>query len=157
MIAFAKLAFLKARKIIDDLSSVHARTLAACQKAYAPYSGLRVGALLKAIGHDEAIEGCNVENASYPAGICAERNALFASVSKWGKISIEWVAVVTDGERSVCPCGMCLQAMAEFAREDFPVYLGNRRGIEQTFNFSQLLPHRFDGESLGRTKGGSSE
>ena len=131
--------------------------MAVCQKAHAPYSGLRVGALLKIVGRDELIAGCNVENASYPVGICAERNALFACVAKWGEISIEWVAVVANGDRSVCPCGMCLQAIAEFAREDFPVYLGNKYKIERNINFYQLLPHRFGGESLERAKGGRSE
>ena len=127
--------------------------MAACRKAHAPYSGLRVGAVLKVVGRDELICGCNVENASYPAGICAERNALFASVARWGEISIEWMVVVTDGERSVYPCGMCLQTMAEFEKGDFPIYLGNKRVIERDLNFYQLLPHRFDGESLG-CKGG---
>ncbi len=111
-----------------------------------------MGALLKVVGRDELMVGCNVENASYPAGICAERNALFGAVGKWGKIAIEWMAVVANGERSVCPCGMCLQVMSEFAPEDFPIYLGNRRNIERQVHFYQLLPQRFDGKSLRNPK-----
>ena len=83
---------------------------AARENAYAPYSGLKVGAAVRAGGR--VFAGCNVENASYPVGICAERGALCAAVAA-GCHEIEAVVVVSA--RPIAPCGMCRQALAELA------------------------------------------
>ena len=91
-----------------------ARAVAA--NAYAPYSGLRVGAALEGVG-GRTFTGVNVENASYPAGLCAERAALAAAVAA-GERRFSALAVATDSGAALTPCGVCLQALAEFGDLD---------------------------------------
>ncbi len=128
----------------QEIQKAHAQAIEVKKKAHAPYSQFHVGAVIKFIGEKELIEGCNVENASYPAGLCAERTGLFASVAKFGKKEIEWIVIVTNTHRPSPPCGMCLQAMTEFSQRDFPLYLGNEQKILKCLTFRQLLPHTFD-------------
>lgn len=85
---------------------------AAARHAYAPYSGFAVGAALETDAR-EVFTGVNVENASYPVGLCAERAALGAAVTA-GRREFARIAVATDGGTDVAPCGACLQALAEF-------------------------------------------
>ena len=80
--------------------------------AYAPYSGFNVGAAISAGG--KVFSGCNVENASYPVGLCAERAAIAAAVTA-GFRDIEAVVIMAD--KPIVPCGMCRQAIAEFNPE----------------------------------------
>ena len=81
-------------------------------RAYAPYSGFSVGAVV--VGPSgRSHHGVNVENASYPAGLCAERAALAAMVA-FGERSLRYVAVAAVGGQDCLPCGLCLQALAEF-------------------------------------------
>jgi cytidine deaminase len=115
------------------------------QRAYAPYSGYAVGAAALA-ADDTAVLGCNVENAAYPATICAERVALTAAVAL-GKADFTAIAVATrDG---AAPCGTCRQVMAELA-PDAEVYIANERGEYRTTTVAALLPDAFDGDSLRR-------
>lgn len=144
--------------VLEDLLR---RARLARERAYAPYSGFRVGAAVWMDGGSST--GVNVENASYGATVCAERSAILAAVSE-GRRSLEGVAVSTDaagsadpGERS--PCGPCLQVMAEFAGPSCLVALdagcdadGRMRG--DLFDFSQLLPWRF--RLAGGKTGGSA-
>lgn len=88
--------------------------------AYAPYSNFRVGAALLTTD-GLYFKGCNVENASYGAGICAERTAFVKAVSE-GHKSFKAIAVVTDKEAMCSPCGICRQFMREFAPK-LPVYM----------------------------------
>lgn len=114
-------------------------------KAYAPYSTFLVGASV--ITASKAIySGCNVENVSFGATICAERNALFQWVSQRpsGDDKILGLVLVTDTENPIItPCGMCLQVMAEFLREDTPVYICNLKGMAQPLAFRELFPKSF--------------
>ena len=87
-----------------------ARAVAA--RAYARYSGLHVGAALRAEGGAVYL-GVNVENASYPAGMCAERAALAAAVTA-GERRFTALAVATERNDAILPCGACLQALSEF-------------------------------------------
>jgi cytidine deaminase len=108
--------------------------------AYAPYSHFAVGAALLPEGGIEPITGVNVENASFPITMCAERNALFAAVAA-GHRRFTTVAVYADA--ATCPpCGACRQALAEFAPEIVVVFA--RRGEVVAAELSELLPERFE-------------
>ncbi len=119
----------------------------AMEHAYAPYSGFRVGAAL--LGADGSITvGCNVENASYPAGICAERSALSAAVSR-GVRAFTAVAIVTEAESPTPPCGICRQVLMEFAPH-LAVVSVTRSGAEAQWSLADLLPMAFTPTSLER-------
>jgi len=92
--------------------------------------------------------GVNVENSSYPVGVCAERSAIAAAVTA-GETSLEAVAVVTDMARPAAPCGMCRQALAEFG-SGMVVHLGGSAPEVpvRTVSLEDLLPEFFDGSML---------
>jgi len=109
--------------------------------SYSPYSHFQVGSCLV----DEKGElyfGCNVENASYGATICAERVAFFKALSE-GARDFQMILVLTDTKKPTPPCALCLQVMAEFCRPDFPIYLSNLDGIQSSHTFSELLSFPF--------------
>jgi cytidine deaminase len=120
-----------------------AQAIAARQLAYAPYSHYLVGAAV--LAEDGAvILGCNVENASYPATICAERVALTAAIAQ-GKRKLKAIAVATrDGGT---PCGICRQVMAELGIE-MQVYISDEHGNFRATTVRELLPDSFSGASL---------
>lgn len=110
------------------------------ENAYAPYSSFKVGAaLLCADG--TIFKGCNVENVSYPVGICAERAALAAAISA-GKKDFKAI-VVTGGDDYCFPCGMCRQALAEFAAPDFKIVVAKSEKETKVYKLSELLPEMF--------------
>jgi cytidine deaminase len=112
------------------------------EKAYAPYSLFLVGAALET-ENGKFYLGCNVENASYGATICAERVAILKAVSE-GSLKIKRVAIVADSKgQSVPPCGMCLQVMAEFCEANTEIILGTPQKIEKVLKFADLLPAAF--------------
>ncbi|WP_172330450.1 cytidine deaminase [Mangrovicoccus sp. HB161399] len=111
------------------------------ERAYAPYSGFKVGAALK--GSDGAVyRGCNVENAAYPEGTCAEAGAIAAMVAA-GVSRLTEIYVIADCPRPVPPCGGCRQKIAEFADADVPVTLATVAGEEMTTTVGELLPGAF--------------
>jgi homotetrameric cytidine deaminase len=112
-------------------------------RAYAAYSGFRVGAAVKAKNRDRIYAGCNVENASYGATICAERAAILSMVSDIGAAQLEFVVVVTDSDPVSVPCALCLQVIGEFAALDTPIHLASVDGIQTTYSLQELLPHPF--------------
>ena len=129
-----------------QMQALVARARAARERAYAPYSGFAVGAaLLDEQGRIHA--GCNVENAAYPQGVCAEAGALSAMVLAGG-VRVRALAVVGDGAGLVTPCGGCRQKLREFAAPDTPVLVGDRTRLRATFTLSQLLPESFGPEHL---------
>lgn len=114
------------------------RATAAKEKAYAPYSKFRVGAAL--MTDDGTIfEGCNVENSSYGLTICAERNAVFQAAFH-GKRKIAAVAVASDDDTFITPCGACRQVLAEFANSATEIILTTPNGKYQTVRLSKLFP-----------------
>jgi len=120
---------------------------AARERAYAPYSGFRVGAAVEA-GSGSVYAGCNVENASYGLTICAERVAVFKAVAA-GEQEITALAVVSGP--GATPCGACRQVLAEFTLqpEELRITVVNGRGDRRFYTLGQLLPVSFSGEELG--------
>jgi len=112
------------------------------EKAYAPYSKFRVGAaLLTKTGN--IYTGCNVEIASLGATNCAERTAIWKAVSEEGKIDIEKIAIVSDDEDYIYPCGICRQVIAEFADDDMELICTKKNGEYKTIRFGDMLPNAF--------------
>jgi cytidine deaminase len=119
---------------------------AAQQQAYAPYSRFRVGAaVLDEQGRVHA--GCNVENAAYPEGVCAEAGALSAMVLAGGRRAAALV-VVGSGAAPVTPCGGCRQKLREFGAPDMPVLVADETQWRARFQLGQLLPDSFGPDHL---------
>ncbi len=123
---------------------------AAMAHAHAPYSRFPVGAaVLSESGR--VFVGCNVENAAYPLGMCAEAGAIAALVAA-GERRIRAVAVVGGqaGDGRLCtPCGGCRQRIREFAGDGVPVHVGGPEGWRRSFTLGDLLPHSFGPDNLG--------
>jgi len=116
------------------------------QRAYAPYSKFAVGAaVLDEHGHIHA--GCNVENAAYPQGWCAEATAL-AHLVMAGGLRVHAVAVVGDAPAPVTPCGGCRQKLREFAADDVPVIVADLQAVRARFTLGELLPASFGPDHL---------
>jgi cytidine deaminase len=127
------------------LAELHEAAQAAMERAYAPYSGFHVGAAL--LTRDGAIVcGCNVENAAYPSGICAERGAVTAAVLA-GHREFELLVLTTAAGDPTPPCGMCRQVLVEFAPA-LPVVSVSRDGRTRHWTMAELLPEPFLPASL---------
>ena len=119
---------------------------AAMERAHAPYSQFQVGAaVLDTQGRIHA--GCNVENAAYPQGVCAEAGALSAMVLAGGT-RVQAVLVVGRGEGLVTPCGGCRQKIREFADPQTPILIADPQQVRASFTLDALLPHSFGPEHL---------
>ncbi len=117
--------------------------------SYVPYSHFRVGAVL--VGKDgKEYTGCNFENASFPATICAERTAFAKAISE-GEREFKCIAIVGGREGKISPlctpCGVCRQVMSEFCDSDFEVILGTPEKFK-VFKLDEVLPLRFTGDEL---------
>ncbi len=114
--------------------------------AHAPYSRFAVGAAI--LGDDGGIYcGCNVENASYPEGICAETAAIAAMVMG-GARRIREIAVIGAGVATITPCGGCRQRIREFAGPDVAIHSCGPEGHRQSFTLGELLPHAFGPDAM---------
>ena len=136
---------------LESIRRLQEQAAEARKRAYAPYSHFAVGAAL--LGKDGKVyTGCNIENASYPAGICAERTAISKAVSE-GCRRFEAIAIAGGPETSpyltLCtPCGICRQVLREFCPPDFPVYFSDGNGGFRMMTLAELLPESFGPESL---------
>ena len=126
-------------------SLVHAATEAHA-RAYCPYSGYHVGAALRTAA-GSVITGCNVENAAYPLGTCAEAGAIAAMLLAGERVIAE-VVVVTDGDEPGTPCGGCRQRIREFAAPDVLIHSVSATGQVVSRTLEELLPHSFGPEFL---------
>ena len=127
----------------DDLLST-ARTMMG--RAHAPYSKFHVGAALRA--EDGTVYGgCNVENAAYPQGWCAEASAIAAMVGA-GRQRIVEAVVIGGGEALCTPCGGCRQKLREFAGDDLPIHVCGPEGWRRTLTLGELLPLSFGPHNL---------
>jgi cytidine deaminase len=123
-----------------------AAALAAMERAYAPYSKFQVGAAILG-GDGEIYSGCNVENASYPVGTCAEAGAIAAMV-RGGAQRIREVIVIGRGELLCTPCGGCRQRIREFASPETRIHVCGPEGLRRSFTCDELLPESFGPENL---------
>ncbi|MBV8758132.1 MAG: cytidine deaminase [Deltaproteobacteria bacterium] len=127
--------------------SLEKAAIAVQANAYAPYSKFKVGAAARMDG--AVYSGCNVENASYPLSVCAERNAIAAGVAA-GARHLEEIVVVTDASPPSSPCGGCRQVLREFCRDPkaVKVIAINAKGEHREWTVAELLPDSFSGAEL---------
>jgi cytidine deaminase len=125
------------------VENAYKAALKARAHSHSPYSRFKVGAALQIQGKTDPVGGCNVENASYGGTVCAERVALWTAVAQFGRIAPEFLVVVTAEDKATVPCALCLQTLAEFCADDFPIYLGNEKAIQAQYRLKDLLPHPF--------------
>lgn len=122
-----------------DLRELLDAACAVSRRAYAPYSGFHVGAAVRATDGTVYV-GCNVENATYGATLCAERSAISGMIGA-GRRAIAAVAVFADADDAAMPCGICRQVLAEFAHDAPIVVAGNRNFRVHTL--SEIFPAPF--------------
>lgn len=116
--------------------------------SYSPYSHFAVGAALEC-ADGSVFCGANIENASFPLGMCAERNAIYHALMR-GKKKEDFVslAIVADTDEPCSPCGACRQVLWELFPLDAPIYLGNLKNEIKHVTAKELLPFAFNGEDL---------
>ena len=128
----------------DELKSL---ALDARKRAYCRYSGHQVGAAIL-LSDGSIFQGCNVENSSYGATLCAERVAVHSAIAQKGpQIRIREIVVATDATPPWPPCGMCRQVVSEF-QENAVIHAVNPQGDIQSWCFEELLPHAFTPQYL---------
>ena len=130
----------------SELAALFDAAKAAHGNAYAPYSRFNVGAALRTPS-GAIFSGCNVENAAYPQGACAEAMAIGA-MALAGERRIAEILVVGDGEGLCTPCGGCRQRIREFADAATPIHVAGPEGVRASFTLAELLPHAFGPEHL---------
>jgi cytidine deaminase len=133
---------------LPDISELIRLAVAARDRAYCPYSNHPVGAAL-VTDAGEVYTGCNVENAAYPLGSCAEQSAIATMVLGGGR-AIRELVVVGPTDAPCTPCGGCRQRIREFAGPDTRVHACNARGVLLTMTLDELLPESFGPENLNQ-------
>ena len=139
------------KKVWDQLAEA---ALAVRSRAYAPYSGFAVGAAVLVDGDGDGdpptiVTGCNVENASYGAAICAERAAICRAVAM-GHQGFAALAVATAGPEPAAPCGLCLQVLVELCSDDLPVLMVTPGAARCQTRLGRLITRPFRSFAPGR-------
>ncbi|PQK12280.1 hypothetical protein BB8028_0003g08970 [Beauveria bassiana] len=144
---------------LSEFAALRSAAVAAKNVAYCPYSRFRVGAALLPADNDNSsssssgdgapavIKGCNVENASYPVGMCAERVG-FGAAAAQGVTRFKALAVATDISPPASPCGMCRQAIREFCMSDMPIIMFDKNEDYVVLTVEEILPMSFGPDQL---------
>ncbi len=140
----------KSSKLPNHLQDLYQAATQARTNAYAPHSKYRVGAAIK-LKNGQIVAGCNVENSSYGATVCAERGAIQTAVAKFGKIEISEILVITDAHPPWMPCGLCRQVISEFV-DDCAIHATNVDGDCISMNFKSIYPSGFSPKELHEGK-----
>ncbi len=128
--------------------TLKSKAIAVMNHSYSPYSKKQVGSAIL-LTNGKIYAGCNVENSSFGATVCAERVATWKAVSEEGPgIQIQEVVVATDASPPWSPCGLCRQVINEFATQDCKIHLVNKSGEVESYTHQELLPHGFDRSAL---------
>lgn len=156
-ITFELLVYRSKEELGDEDARLMEIAISARKRAYSPYSNFEVGAAIL-LGNEEIVEGNNQENACYPAGLCAERVAIFYASSKYPGVPIKTIAVSATSrdyvmDRPAAPCGNCRQAISEYEiRQDSPISIimsGETGEVLKCRSVSDILPLAFNNSFLG--------
>ncbi len=128
-----------------DINELINKAKNAREHSYSPYSRFKVGTALRT-KNGMVFTGCNIENSSYGLSICAEREAIFKAISA-GERDLDTIAIVTDSNKLITPCGACRQVMWEFSK-DMTVIVANLKGEKKEFKIKELLAHPFGKNTL---------
>ena len=131
-----------------DVKKAVALANKAMSKAYVPYSEFKVGAVIETL-NGKVYSGCNVENAAYPEGTCAEAGAISAMVLD-GEQKIDNIYVLGNGEQLVTRSGGCRQKIREFSTPDTQIHICGPEGVRKTLSMEELLPFSFGPENLNK-------
>ncbi len=127
---------------MNDFTKLKILAKKVSENAYAPYSGYKLGVSIK--GKDgNFYSGCNVENAAFPEGTCAEAGAI-AEMVKNGCYEIKEVFIFAQSKQMPSPCGGCRQKISEFSLPDVKITFSNFEGLTQTMKLIELLPMAFN-------------
>ncbi|ODQ63182.1 cytidine deaminase [Nadsonia fulvescens var. elongata DSM 6958] len=132
---------------IKEFNELKKFSLEARNYSYSPYSNFRVGCAVL-VEDGSFVQGANVENASYGAGICAERVAITRALME-NKNSFKAIGVSSDLDTTCSPCGICRQFIREFS-SDVPVYMFTAQGDHELMTLTELLPNSFGPEHLNK-------
>ncbi|WP_419901531.1 cytidine deaminase [Kiloniella sp.] len=129
-----------------ELSTILKQLKENMSRAYAPYSKFHVGSVIRSTD-GSYYNGCNVENAAYPLGVCAEGGAISAMVQN-GSREIAEIYVMGSGDELVTPCGGCRQKIREFSTPETKIHVCGPEGLRQSFTIEDLLPFSFGPDNL---------
>lgn len=131
---------------MDIFDTLLQKALEVRKNAYAPYSHFSVGAAILTLDNN-IYSGCNVENACFRLGVCAESSAICQMVAA-GERKMKDIVIIGTGSLVCTPCGACRQQIHEFADPMLAIHMGNEQGILKTLSIGELLPYAFDGNHL---------
>lgn len=135
---------------IKTIERLFKASLKARKTSYSPYSKFAVGAALSVAKQKNfsPFLGCNIENSSYGATVCAERVAIWKAVSENPKAKVQVLVVVTDTKPAAAPCGICRQVLQEFSTRETILCQASLSGVERIFSVAEILPGPFDSSQL---------